>query len=156
MPKLVKDRAVISDERWLPVMADAEQVSEGHIATLAQWQALDNKAGSAVQLEPGDGVEALLPHLDALALVAVNFPVFTDGRGFSYGRELRERGYQGELRAVGGFIRDQLHYLARCGFNAFQFESEDELELALASFNDFDEHYQAAIDQPLPLFRRRA
>ena len=86
----------------------------------------------------------------------VNFPVFTDGRGFSYARELRERGLRGELRAGGHFIRDQLTYLQRCGFNAFQMADEAELEAALASLADFSEHYQASIDQPLPLFRRRA
>ena len=88
--------------------------------------------------------------------MVVNFPVFTDGRGFSYGRELRERGYQGELRAAGHFIRDQLTYLSRCGFDAFQMADESQLEDALASLDDFSESYQAAIDQPLPLFRRRA
>lgn len=156
MPRLIRDGAVVSDDRWQAPDADAEHAVDGVIATLAQWQALDDKRDSAVQLEPGDGVDPLLPHLDEIELVAVNFPVFTDGRGFSYARELRERGYRGELRAVGAFIRDQLHYLARCGFNAFQMEDEHALQDALASLDDFSEHYQAAIDQPLPLFRRRA
>lgn len=156
MPRLIKNGTVVSDEQWQAPKPDADAAAPGSIATLDQWQALADKRDSAVQLEPGDGVEALLPHLDELALVAVNFPVFTDGRGFSYARELRERGYRGELRAVGGFIRDQLHYLSRCGFNAFQLADESALEEALASLGDFSEHYQAAIDQPLPLFRRRA
>ncbi len=155
MPKLIKDGAVTNDDRWLAVETESDQVADGHIATLAQWQALADKSGSAVQLEPGDSVEPLLPHLSDISLVAVNFPVFTDGRGFSYGRELRERGYTGELRAVGGFIRDQLHYLKRCGFSAFQMDDEGAMQDAIASLADFDEHYQAAIDQPLPLFRRR-
>lgn len=156
MPRLIKDGSVVSDDRWQAPNPDAEQATAGTIATLEQWRALSDKAGSAVQLEPGDGVEALLPHLDGIELVTVNFPVFTDGRGFSYARELRERGYRGELRAVGAFIRDQLHYLARCGFNAFQMADESQLDEALASLGDFTEHYQAAIDEPLPLFRRRA
>ncbi|WP_116364140.1 DUF934 domain-containing protein [Parahaliea mediterranea] len=156
MPRLIKNGEVVTDERWQAPDAEAEQAAPGAIATLAQWQTLADKSGSAVQLEPGDGVEALLPHLNELALVAVNFPVFTDGRGFSYARELRQRGYTGELRAVGAFIRDQLHYLSRVGFDAFQMLDEAELENALASLGDFTEHYQAAIDQPLPLFRRRA
>ncbi|TXS95804.1 DUF934 domain-containing protein [Parahaliea maris] len=156
MPRLIKNGAVLSDEQWQAANPDADAAGPGSIATLSQWEALGDKQDSAVQLEPGDGVEALLPHLDELALVAVNFPVFTDGRGFSYARELRERGYRGELRAVGGFIRDQLHYLSRCGFDAFQLADESQLEEAVASLGDFSEHYQAAIDQPLPLFRRRA
>jgi len=155
MPKLIKDGAIVNDERWRAPDAEAEQVAEGTIATLAQWEKLEDKRGSAVQLEPGDGVEPLLPHLQDIELVTVDFPSFTDGRGFSYARELRERGYRGELRAVGAFIRDQLHLLCRCGFNAFQLADESELEGALDSLGDFSEHYQAAVDQPLPLFRRR-
>jgi len=106
-------------------------------------------------LEPGQAPAPLFEHLRAIPLVAINFPVFTDGRGFSYGRELRERGFTGELRASGHFIRDQMTYLARCGFDAFQLADESVLDEALASLQDFSEHYQAAIDQPLPLFRRR-
>ncbi|GAB3276024.1 DUF934 domain-containing protein [Parahaliea aestuarii] len=156
MPKLIKNGEVVNDERWQAVDTEADNAAPGVIATLSQWQALDDKAGSAVQLEPGDGVETLLPHLADIELIAISFPVFTDGRGFSYARELRQRGYTGELRAVGGFIRDQLHYLSRVGFNAFQMNDDRELEEAVASLGDFSEHYQAAVDQPLPLFRRRA
>ena len=154
MPKLIRDGAAAEDA-WQAPDPEAAAAPAGHICSLAQWQALADKAGSAVQLEPGDGVESLLAHLDELALVAVNFPVFTDGRGFSYARELRERGYRGEIRARGHFIRDQLTYLGRVGFNAFEFASEAEVDSALGSLGDFSEHYQASIDQPQPLFRRR-
>ena len=117
---------------------------------------LEDKRDTAVQLEPGQAPAPLLPHLDELALIVVNFPAFTDGRGFSYGRELSERGFRGELRASGHFIQDQMTYLRRCGFNAFSMADESLLEAALGSLNDFSETYQAAPDQPLPLFRRRA
>ncbi len=152
MPRLLRDGAILEDN-WLPPNPDSPQAN--HLPTLAQWVELADKAGSAVQLEPGDSIEPLLVHLEDLSLVAINFPVFTDGRGFSYARELRERGFGGEIRAVGHFIRDQLHYLARCGFTAFQFDDESQLDGASASLNDFSEHYQAATDQALPLFRRR-
>ncbi|MFV0277503.1 MAG: DUF934 domain-containing protein [Parahaliea sp.] len=155
MPRLIKHDQIIGDDRWREPDPEAEIVGGDMITTLSQWEALADKSGSAVQLEPGDGVESLLRHLDDIALVCVNFPVFTDGRGFSYGRELRERGYRGELRAVGAFIRDQLHYLRRCGFDAFAL-GDSELEESLASLQVFSESYQASIDQPLPLFRRRA
>jgi uncharacterized protein (DUF934 family) len=154
MPRLIKD-AQLSDNSWLALDTDSERADTGRILSLAQWESLSDKAGSAVQLEPGEAPTPLLEHLDDIALVAINFPVFTDGRGFSYARELRERGFQGELRAVGEFIRDQLHYLKRSGFNAFQFASDTDAEAALSSINDFSEHYQAAIDEPQPLFRRR-
>ena len=90
-------------------------------------------------------------------LIAIEFPVFMDGRGFSLARLLRERyHYQGEIRAVGHIIRDQLCYLRRCGFNAFSFDDSVDLQAALASLNDFTEAYQTAVDKPTPLFRRRA
>lgn len=152
MPRLIKDGTIV-DSNWLP--ANPERLTPGHILSLDQWLELDDKSGSAVQLEPGDGATPLLDHLDVIALVAVNFPVFTDGRGFSYGRELREQGFKGELRAVGAFIRDQVDYLQRCGFNAFQFADEDQLEAAMDSLTPFSEHYQADVRQPVPLFRRR-
>ena len=114
-----------------------------------------DKQGHAVQLEPGQAPTPLFEYLEQIPLVAINFPVFTDGRGFSYARELRQRGFKGELRACGHFIRDQLTYLRRCGFDAFQLANEHELEAALASLADFDEFYQGSVDQPLPLFRRR-
>jgi uncharacterized protein (DUF934 family) len=109
-----------------------------------------------VRLEPGEAPLPLFDHLGAIPLVAINFPTFMDGRGFSYARELRERGFRGELRATGRFIRDQLAYLARCGFDAFEMEDASELEEALASLNDFSEFYQASAAQPQPLFRRRS
>ncbi len=151
MPRLIKSGA-ISEDRWLPASEDAPGAD--NIPSLAQWQAGGN--ADAVQLEPGDGAAPLLERLDELKLVAINFPGFMDGRGFSYARELRERGYQGEIRAVGQFIRDQLTYLSRCGFDAFQMEDETELAGAVESLADFSEYYQASIDQPQPLFRRRA
>lgn len=154
MPKLIKQGGITSDG-WMPPAAEAGVAPQGHLPTLSQWLALPDKTGSAVQLEPGDGIDELLPALDAIKLVAVNFPLFMDGRGFSYGRELRERGYRGELRAVGEFLPDQLHYLRRCGFDAFQFRDESRLEEGLRQLDIFSEHYQGAIDEPRPLFRRR-
>ncbi|MFV8817291.1 DUF934 domain-containing protein [Haliea sp. E17] len=144
MPKLIRDGAIVEDDDKLEVL------------DLETWLECSDRASRAVVLEPGETLEPLLAHIDELPLVLVNFPTFTDGRGFSYGRELRQRGYTGELRAVGAFIRDQLTYLGRCGFNAFQMDDESQLEDALESLRDFSEYYQASIDQPLPLFRRRA
>tara|TARA_R110002110_G_scaffold14698_1_gene67635 strand:- start:55074 stop:55541 length:468 start_codon:yes stop_codon:yes gene_type:complete len=155
MPKLIKDTEIVSDT-WASVDPESMAPGEQQILTLEQWLQAADKAGTAVQLEPGESPAPLFDHLNELALVAINFPVFTDGRGFSYARELRARGYDGELRATGHFIRDQLTYLHRCGFNAFKMDDEAELQEALGSLNDFTVHYQAAVDQPQPLFRRRS
>lgn len=154
MPRLIKDGG-ITDDSWSPSNPDIATPAHGQICNLEQWLRLADKSGSAVQLEPGQAPACLFDYLEQIQLVVINFPVFTDGRGFSYARDLREHEYRGELRASGHFIRDQLTYLHRCGFDAFQMADDSELEAALASFEDFTEHYQAAIDQPLPLFRRR-
>lgn len=154
MSRLIKNDQITTDT-WLPADPILPAAAAGRVSTLQQWMQLSDKRGSAVQLEPGEEPTALLDSLEALELVVINFPVFTDGRGFSYGKNLRERGYRGELRAGGHFIRDQLTYLRRCGFDAFQFADDSHLEAALESLQDFTEFYQAAIDQPLPLFRRR-
>ena len=154
MPRLIKDRKVVEDT-WLALDVDTTAPRSGQICSLEQWLQLADKKGSAVQLEPAQEPDVLVEHLEQIQLIVINFPIFTDGRGFSYARRLRERGYLGELRAGGHFIRDQLTYLHRCGFDAFQMADESELEAALESLDDFTEFYQAADDQPLPLFRRR-
>ena len=155
MPRLIKQGQIVEDS-WLAADPDATGPGAQQILSLDQWLAIDEKSGRAVMLEPGQAPAPLFEHLARIPMIAVNFPVFTDGRGFSYARELRERGFQGELRACGSFIRDQLTYLQRCGFDAFQMADESQLNEALASLDDFSEYYQAAIDQPQPLFRRRA
>ena len=151
MPRLIKSGAICEDQ-WLPAVEEAPGAN--NLPSLGQWQA--DATASAVQLEPGDGVAPLLERLDQLEVVAIHFPAFMDGRGFSYARELRERGYKGEIRAVGAFIRDQLTYLSRCGVDAFQPDDDSELESWLESLADFSEAYQASADREAPLFRRRA
>ncbi len=152
MPKLIKDGTIV-DNVWEPVDVSS-LATDCRIHSLDQWR--NNPAARAVQLEPGEEPWPLLETLGTLELVAINFPAFADGRGFSYARELRERGYVGEIRAVGHFIRDQLFYLKRCGFNAFDFADDTDLVEAMASLNDFSESYQASADSAQPLFRRHA
>ena len=80
---------------------------------------LDQTNATAVRVEPGDDARALLPFLYRLQLIEVSFPAWTDGRGYSSARVLREAGYTGELRAVGDIVIDMLAHLRRCGFDAF-------------------------------------
>jgi uncharacterized protein (DUF934 family) len=109
-----------------------------------------------VVLEPTDDPRAIADKLPGLKVVAVNFPKYADGRGYSIGRLLRERyGYKGELRAVGVVARDHLQLLAQCGFDSFQLREGEDAEEALAGLSDFSEAYQASAAQPVPLFRRR-
>lgn len=108
-------------------------------------------------LEPADDPAAFAERLAQLRVVAVRFPKYADGRGYSIGRLLRERhGYRGELRAVGEVARDHLQLLAQCGFDAFELRAGEDAADALGAFDDLSEAYQATAAQPLPLFRRRA
>jgi uncharacterized protein (DUF934 family) len=134
---------------------------ESALLSLAQWK--ERRADPAavgarigVRLEPADDPAELVPDLHRIQLVAINFPKFADGRGYSSAALLRTRhGYRGELRAVGDVGRDQLFYLKRCGFDAFALAPHRDPHAALASLGDFTERYQGSVDDPLPLFRKR-
>ncbi|MDO3384997.1 DUF934 domain-containing protein [Gilvimarinus sp. SDUM040013] len=166
MPKLVKDGAII-DDQWALLAkpdtdADTVEVPTGAVIIplsvwLAQKQHLSERTDVGVWIDSDESANDLAEDAKTLPLIAVNFPAFMDGRSFSNARLLRERfGFTGELRAVGGFIRDQLCYLSRCGVNAFRFDDDSvNLEEAKKSLEDFTEFYQAGSDQPTPLFRRR-
>ncbi len=116
---------------------------------------LDQSNASAVRIEPGDDARELLPHLERLALVEVNFPAFGDGRGYSSARILREAGYDGELRAVGDVLVDQLAYMRRCGFDAFEPDQQLDRDDVEAAFARWPEVYQTAADARTPIWAKR-
>jgi uncharacterized protein (DUF934 family) len=162
----IKDRKPATDN-WLLLERSADGAFPAVPATgdvivpLALWtesrDALSGHEGRlGVWLAGNDDPADIAQDLSHFALIAVRFASFTDGRGYSIGRLLRERyGWRGELRAIGDVQRDQLFYLLRCGFDAFALRDADDMENALAAFNDFSEAYQTAVDRPVPLFRRR-
>ena len=165
MPTLI-DRNGPLEDRWSAFDAEAEARS-GNLAdrrlivAFSQWQAHADALAAAgatlgICLEPADDPADVAHHFDRIALIAVRFPAFTDGRGYSTARLLRQRyGWRGELRAVGDVLRDQMFYLARCGFDTFDLKDGESVAEALAAFGDFAEAYQSAADRG-PLFRRRA
>jgi len=166
--QLIKGRQ-LADNLWATlVIAEGEYIStvaipSGNVIVPATlWLArraelLPRVEEIAVSLAPTFEVEALADDIARFQLIVVEFPKFADGRGYSTARLLRERyAYRGELRAVGDVGRDQLFFLTRVGFDAFLIPEGRNATAALASFNDFPETYQTAVDQPLPLFRRRA
>jgi uncharacterized protein (DUF934 family) len=144
------------------------QIPSGKIIVpLAVWRARkDELAERFAQGEIGvwiDSFEILedltssVDDINSLPLIAINFPRFVDGRGFSLASLLRTRyGYKNELRAVGDVLRDQLYFMKRCGFDAFKIRADRSAEEALASLRDFSEPYQGAVDNPLPVWRRHA
>jgi uncharacterized protein (DUF934 family) len=123
MPVFKGDGFVSDDWRNL-AQGDDPPPSGKVILTLAQWQArgLDVRSDIllGVLIEPGQDIVTIAPDLARFALVAVAFPKFTDGRGYSLARQLRGHfGFAGELRATGEILFDQLQLLARCGFDSF-------------------------------------
>ena len=164
MQRIIKNGQII-DETWhlLPKDATLDSLSncDDYIVPLALWvehsSALKARDGGlGVWLEAGEEIEEIADQLDNFQVIALNFPAFTDGRNYSNARLLRDRyGYKGELRAIGDVLRDQLFYLHRCGFDAFALRADKDPYEALESLKDFSVTYQAATDEPLPLFRRR-
>jgi len=119
-------------------------------------QIVDEPSPPELVLEPGDDPAAHAERFSGLNVVAINFPKYGDGRGYSIARLLRERyGYKGELRAVGVVARDHLQRMAQCGFDSFLLREGEDAQAALAAFDELSEAYQASAAQPVPLFRRR-
>ena len=116
---------------------------------------LDQSNASAVRIEPGDDARELVPHLERLALVEVNFPAFGDGRGYSSARILREAGYDGELRAVGDVLVDQLAYMRRCGFDSFAPAAPIDAAVLQRSLARYPQPYQKAADGAAPVWKLR-
>ena len=162
MPKLLKDGEVLENS-WQTVVEveSLDQLPEGQvIVPLAFWQAnaaeLKARANVAVLL-PSDASENQLAELEAgYQFLAIEFPKFADGRGFSLAYLLRERfAYTGEISAVGDVLLDQYFYLQRVGVNAFEVKDDQNPETAKALLGTFTETYQASNDEASPLFRRR-
>ena len=167
MPKIIKDKQVV-DDLWVVLgLHDAQRSDVSGFRLIIPFEEYfsGNKNGSVSEVTygvwlqgcQGQGLEKYIDHLLALPVIAIYFPEFTDGRGFSLATLLRERyGYQGELRALGNILPDQLFYLQRCGFNAFSFGQEVNLKEACKALNDFSGSYQIASDQSIPLFKQRS
>jgi uncharacterized protein (DUF934 family) len=110
-----------------------------------------------VRLEPDEAVEDLAGDLQRLALVALAFPKFRDGRPYSAAALLRERyGFKGEIRAVGEVLRDQADFMIRCGFDAYEPADGSTPEDWNRAEHRFRHVYQAAADDLSPAFRERA
>jgi len=168
MPRLIKNRQIVEDDWLLLKEADNDKLQElaasDLIIPLQSWldwqfrEVLAERSGRiAVWLDSHELPSQLGDSLHDLEMIALNFPVFRDGRPFSSARELRQNlNFEGDIRAVGDVLRDQVFYMRRCGFTEFTMRDDQNLEQALTAFDDFHEGYQSSVDRPLPLFRRRA
>ena len=166
MPKLIKDRAIAIDRWTLLKVATGPEVliaipGKNLIVPLRFWQdyaiELEGYTGDiGIWLDSDETVREIGDALGAFPLIALNFPVFADGRSYSNARELRERfAYAGEVRAIGDVLRDQLYYMSRCGFDAFSLRHDQDPDSCIGALDDFTTGYQATVAEPIPLFRRR-
>jgi len=158
--RIIKNSAVVTDH-WQLIDKNTTALPAGEhlILPLALWLTHASelvREDLAVWFDSEELPDmAWAEQLNKLPLIAIHFPIFTDGRGFTIARLLRERfHYQGEIRAFGHVLREQMCYMKRCGFNSFVLAEHIDLEAALESLNDFTEFYQCSVDQPQPLFRR--
>lgn len=166
---IIKDKTIIEDD-WVVLRPAADEAPEavsvptGRVIVplavwLAQRDALEKRAELGAELgvwlQSDQRAEALQGDVEKFAVIAVDFPRFGDGRGYSIAYHLRNRlHYSGELRAIGDVLRDQMFYMQRVGFNAFAPRAGKDIHEALNSLGDFSEAYQASSDQAQPLFRR--
>lgn len=128
---------------------------------LALWMARRGELAARIEptglwLKPDDDPQALGRDVFSLVHIAVHFPGYGDGRGYSSAVLARRLGYRGELRAFGDIGRDHLFALRRVGFDAYSLAPHRDPEAALAAFAEFSLRYQGAFDDPVPLFRRRS
>ncbi|GLZ84095.1 hypothetical protein Pres01_01460 [Metapseudomonas resinovorans] len=155
--KLLDGQArLMESDPWTLVREPGEALPDGPlILPLALWRERDGRDG--LLLQPDDEVEPLAPLLsETLPLIAVEFPSFRDGRGYSQAYLLRVRlGWRGELRAVGDVLRDQLSHMRQCGFDAFAVREDKSAEDALKGLMGLSVLYGRSAIEPRPLFRRR-
>lgn len=166
MPQLIKDGKPASDD-WTVIDKDAEagseqltaQIAEGKslILPLKLWLEFGRQQDSCgVWLDSDDSVDALDGCCDKLPVIAINFPGFADGRGYSLARQVRDKlGYQGDLRAIGDVLKDQLFYYQRVGFTSFLIREDRNAEQAANGLNDFSLVYQSAADERVPVNQKR-
>jgi len=161
--RLVEGQAVMVDNDPWQLYAEGMQQDGPLILPLAQWRERQSPAVLAGQAQSGDGLllqvddepEELQALLPSLPLIAIDFPRFSDGRGYSQAYLLRTRlGWSGELRAVGDVLRDQLAHMRQCGFDAFAVRADKSLADALKGLAGLSVLYGRSAIEPRPLFRR--
>ena len=161
--RVIKDNKIIEDS-WLQVL-DATSVEklaeEDVIVALAFWKdhrtdLLDREGQLGICVGIDDDVEDIVKDLEHFNLIAIEFPQFKDGRGYSSARILREHyNYEGDIRAIGNVLRDQLFFMQRCGIRSFQLHEDRDMDAALSGFLDFSINYQTAADGAPPIYKLR-
>lgn len=149
MTKVWNEAGFVADDPWLIETEETKAGSnEKPIRDLEAFleRAESGESGLGVLVKPSDDVTRLQPYLDQIALVALAFPAFSDGRAFSHASLLRSRlGFKGEVRAVGDVLIDQIPLMLRCGVASFSVSNATALQrLEEGRLPGIDNHYQPA------------
>ena len=157
---MIRDGRIVDDEWILLEKDDLTELRPHTIVSLANWTANREKFAKGTQvglwLDSDEDPQLIANDVAALPLIALNFPIFTDGRAYSTANLLRRvYAFEGELRAIGDVRRDQMEQMQRCGFNSFHLAKDQDPATVLAALKAFSYSYQSSIDRPNPLFRNR-
>lgn len=167
MPLLHKGQ-LIENDKWTVVTDDADLPDKLEHAIISLQRFIESQANDrkpvpdevfmpggvlmpgGVHVAPADDVSLLAPFVSQLKLIAINFPVYTDGRGYSHARLLRKRlAYNGELRAIGDIRADQVLFMARSGIDSFDFSHQPDKQLIDSMTTRYQKNYQPSY--PLPI-----
>ncbi|WP_296061649.1 DUF934 domain-containing protein [uncultured Amphritea sp.] len=159
MPLLINH--AVAEDSWLLVDEDnfTAHINEDIVVPYELFaehsDSLLNAEGKlGVRINGDQNLDLLLQNLDKLSLIAIKFPAFTDGRGFSFARILRRSGFTGQIRAEGDVTRDRLEYMERCGFDAFAIPADRYSDDIVTAFGEVPVHYQGSADDERPIFRQ--
>ncbi|MBL4907737.1 MAG: DUF934 domain-containing protein [Sneathiella sp.] len=162
MGNFIKNRKPAADT-FTPFtgLEDADSLPTGDIyVPFEEWKnrrqdMLKRNGRLGVILSNTDDVSELEADLERLDLIVLEFPKMSDGRAFTQARLLRERyGYKNEIRATGDVLRDQIFYMQRCGFDAFEVREDQDINSILKAFDEMTVTYQPAADEEFPIWRR--
>ena len=166
MQNLIKHGAIVHDDWTLVKEATDPGIlhitqDRNLIVPIKFWNMykpeIENYLGNiTIWLDSDEVLDEIKEELNTFPLIALNFPVFSDGRPYTTARELRQsRKFVGEIRAVGDVLRDQIFYMHQCGFDSFLLRHDQDPESCIRALDDFKANYQSTAIEEKPLFRRR-
>jgi len=159
MPNLINENSVLNAS-WVTI-SDAEALSGSNLyVPISIWLEHANDLAGRSDVAPiiyGDTVlDEVIDSIRTCEAIAIDFPSFTDGRGYSQARLLREKfDVKSDLRAIGDVLLDQIFFMKRCGISSFELKDGIDAEKALNYLNTFSDPYQTSVERPTPLFTRR-
>ena len=166
MQNLIKQGAIVHDD-WtlvketsgpeiLHVTQDRNLIVPIKFWNMYKLEIEDYLGDVTIWLNSDEFLDEIKEELNTFSLIALNFPVFSDGRPYTIARELRQSGrFLGEIRAVGDVLRDQIFYMSQCGFDSFLLRHDQDPDSCIGALDDFKANYQSTVLVENPLFRRR-